>query len=134
MKKIAVEYIHHLGVSREYETPSRSTMRDIIMKLAASNGVGAKIVVDILIDALFNQSNEKESGTDWMVNGVLAVGDIEDHSRPLHPISSPRPQSTAVGKSHHTRKYVACPTWRTGVRMDGQRWTRKRGDKNRNWC
>lgn len=50
MKKIAVEYIHHLGVSREYEAPSRSTMRDIIMKLAASNGVGAMIVVDILID------------------------------------------------------------------------------------
>lgn len=110
------KYIHHLGVSREYEAPSRSTMRDIIMKVAASNGVGAMIVVEILIDPRYlSKRTRNKGGTNWIVNGVSAVGAREDHSRPLHPISSPSPQSTAVGKSHHIRKYVACPTWRTGI-------------------
>jgi hypothetical protein len=38
-----------LGVSQEYSVPSRWTTREKIMKVAASSGVGAMIVEEILV-------------------------------------------------------------------------------------
>ncbi|KAJ7815079.1 hypothetical protein B0H14DRAFT_3149205 [Mycena olivaceomarginata] len=93
------EHVNHLGVGHEYDGPSCSMTRDMIMKVAASSGVDSegKLFRDVV------QEKKDSDGTDWILNGVLGVGEMEDHSRPVHP----RPESSGREEPPHAYPYSA---------------------------
>lgn len=99
--------VYHFGVSHEYWVPSSWTTREKIMKVAARSGVGAMMMVEILeVEAASGGSDHERKMNYCIVKGVDAGGEMEDHSRPPHPMSSPMPQSAAVGMRNQRRKYV----------------------------
>jgi hypothetical protein len=84
-----------------------------MIKFAATNGVGEIIVVVILevylsiMDTIFFCMN-----THCMRNPSERICWL-DQKRPPHPMISPVPASTTVGKSHHMRHLMACVMWAT---------------------
>lgn len=92
----------YLGPRREINFPK-------MIKFAAIKGVGAMIVVVILIRQMSRVSNRRMVETHWIINGVMFVGFLLDHRRPLQPMTSVIPAMHAVGMSHHILKRNAWP-------------------------
>jgi len=105
---------HNLGLRRQNCGPSRLVIRPKMIKLAATSGVGATIVVEILLAPWYQRTLKvaglRQDRTHCITNASCRYGFWLDHSRPLQPIISRRPHRTAVGNSHHMRKRNACTT------------------------
>lgn len=70
---------------------------------------------------------QRRQNTHCIRYGFNDSGECELHNRPAHPMISAIPATTAVGKSHHRRNFVASPMWMTAhtiPRRTGSDWVR----------
>ena len=81
-----------------------------IIKLAATNGVGAIIVPTILQQHIYQSFKQfPMDDTDCISKGVMSLGLLLDHSLALHPNVSKTPARVTVGIIHHNLYLIACP-------------------------
>lgn len=105
--------VHCLRLSRLYCGQRISIRRPIITKYAARSGVGAIIVVEILLrpsdEVKYNASRGRPRTKTYCIKkGSSRIPSFKlDQYRADQPMTSPSPASTAVGSKIHIRKYNA---------------------------
>lgn len=93
-----------MALRRLYWGPSRVMSCPRMTKFAATNGVGAMMVVEILGEGLVESKHlGAEDDTHCIKNGLSSDGFLLDHKRALQPSTSVTHASTAVGIMNHSR-------------------------------